>query len=126
MTPLVVMAITRVQYPVVDETDWLYQEIGKRIRQARIAAGMTQHALAEQSDLARSSVTNIESGNQQAPVHVLWRIAGAVGVSIRTLLPDAPPSGESLADVRLPDDVPAATRVALLRIASEQIPRTSR
>lgn len=99
----------------VEREDWLYKEIGGRIREARHKAGLTQIALGEAAGLSRTSITNIEMGNQQPTVHALWRIAEAAGVSPCSLLPassrrDEPPP------VRIPEDVPAATRAALLRI----------
>jgi transcriptional regulator with XRE-family HTH domain len=107
----------RVEYGSVDETDWLYREIGTRIRNARLTADLTQMVLAHQAGLARTSITNIEKGNQQPTIHALWRIADAVGVSPCQLLP-AWPSSSSDSEPYLPDDVPTATRAALLRIAT--------
>lgn len=108
----------------MEEQDWLYREIGRRIRDARRRASLTQVDLARKAGLARTSITNIEMGNQQPTIHALWRIADAVHTSPGDLLPDWP-TDRGPATSRLPDDVPAATRAALLRIDAKQDRRRS-
>lgn len=108
----------------MEEHDWLYREIGHRIREARLRASLTQVELAQKAGLARTSITNIEMGNQQPTVHALWRIADAVQTSPCDLLPGWP-NGRGATDSLLPDDVPAATRAALLRIDAKQTKRRS-
>ncbi len=46
-----------------DET-LVYREVGRRIRQARQRRGMSQAQLGQLVGLNRTSITNIESGNQ--------------------------------------------------------------
>ena len=106
------------------DPDWLYQEIGRRIRDARLDADLTQETVAHQSGLARTSITNIEMGNQQPTIHALWRIADAVHKSPCELLPPWPRSPHDAAAM-LPDDVPAATRAAIRRIDAGQAKRRS-
>jgi transcriptional regulator with XRE-family HTH domain len=67
----------------------LYKCIGRKIRDARKRASEkpSQAALAGQLGISRVSVVNIEAGRQQAPLHVLWRIAEALEIDITTLLP---------------------------------------
>jgi transcriptional regulator with XRE-family HTH domain len=64
-----------------------YAEVGRRVRMAREAAGLTQDALADQVELSRTSVTNIEKGRQKIALHTLCRVASAVGVEPASLLP---------------------------------------
>jgi transcriptional regulator with XRE-family HTH domain len=110
----------------VADDDWLYLEVGRRIRSARTKARLTQSALADAADLARTSITNIEMGNQQPTLHALWRIADAVQVSPCDLLPPWPsPLSSKASAPPLPDDVPTATRAALLRIATKHASRRS-
>ena len=106
-----------VEYQSVED-DWLYAEIGRRVRDARRSAGLTQVALGQSVGLARTSITNIETGNQQPTVHALWRIGGVLGVSPCALLPDWP-AEPVRTDPRLPDDVPEATRAILIKIAAQ-------
>jgi transcriptional regulator with XRE-family HTH domain len=102
----------------VAEDEWLYAEIGRRIRDARRRAGLTQAALGTLVGLSRTSVTNIESGNQQPTIHALWRIAGAVDAPACSLLPEGPPADRTA--TYLPTDVPAATRAVLLKLARSE------
>lgn len=66
----------------------LYREIGRRIRAAREERMMTQEALGLAVSLTRTSITNIESGRQRISVHTLWRVAEALQVDPRNLLPE--------------------------------------
>ncbi len=65
----------------------LYKVIGELVRTARERAGWTQNDLARLAGLTRTSITNLESGNQKLRVHTLFNIAQALGVSPETLLP---------------------------------------
>src|SRR5437764_15429219 len=102
----------------MDEGEWLYRAVGQSVRDARKRAGLTQEALARAADLARTSITNIEMGNQQPTLYALWRMADAIGVSPCELLPPWPRATSDPTQAHLPDAVPAATRAALLRISS--------
>jgi transcriptional regulator with XRE-family HTH domain len=70
--------------------DELYRGIGIRIRQERERRGWTQGELADRVGLGRTSMTNIEGGRQRLLVHQLWRIARALSIQARDLLPDLP------------------------------------
>lgn len=65
----------------------LYLEVGVRVRRRREALRITQDALAITVGLSRSSIANIERGQQHAPVHVLLWLAEALRVDVGTLLP---------------------------------------
>jgi len=56
------------------DRDSLYAQIGKRIQQRRASLGITQADLAKQVGMSRTSVANVEAGNQNAPVHVLYEM----------------------------------------------------
>lgn len=72
----------------IDETN-LYRQIGARIKQRRTEIDMTQDELAEAIGLLRTSVANIESGRQRAPVHVLYNVSAALRTQIEAILPSA-------------------------------------
>lgn len=82
----------------------LYATIGQRILRARKHLGLTQAALAQQVGLARTSLTNIERGQQQMQVHTLYALARALHVPVGTLLP----VDETAVDARISEEV--ATR----------------
>ena len=70
-----------------DETMKLYTEIGRRIRNARVAKNLSQEGLAVGVGLTRTSITNIEKGRQKLLVHTLWAIARELSVDVSSLLP---------------------------------------
>jgi len=112
----------------VDNLDWLDRELGSRIRKARGSSTprLTQDALAQRARLARTSITNIETGNQQPTLHALWRIADALGVSPCELLPPWSRSGTQPVSGDLPADVPEGTRAFLERLERKSTPSTRR
>lgn len=67
--------------------DELYITIGKRIRDIRQKKGFTQAKLADASSLSRTSITNIEHGRQQLPLHTLYDIAIALNHDVSEFLP---------------------------------------
>jgi len=72
------------------ERDAFLDDIGDRIRQARVKAKLTQKELAEKINASASWVYLVEDGQQNAQVNSLRKVAEALGVSIRSLLPDYP------------------------------------
>jgi len=66
----------------------LCAEFGARIRAARKKGRLTPQALGHLVGLSRSSIVNLELGRQRAPVHVVWNLAHALGVSVSDLVPD--------------------------------------
>ena len=70
--------------------DRFYKEFGRLVREAREEAKpkLTQDRLASTVGLSRTSITNIESGKQHIPLHVLYAIAEGIGVTPARLLPD--------------------------------------
>ena len=76
----------------------LYCVLGDRLRTLREASighsrRLTQADLAKLVGLERTSITNIEKGNQKVPLHVLYRMCDVFGVSTNDVLP-------AVADVR--------------------------
>ena len=74
----------------------IYAHIGKRIREERKALGFEQKDLAQEVDLARTSIVNIEAGRQAVSIHVLYKIARALGVSVMALLPEGAGDGDGI------------------------------
>ncbi|WP_175532457.1 helix-turn-helix domain-containing protein [Paenibacillus sp. yr247] len=67
--------------------DVIYEEIGKRIREAREVKKWTQEELGKLVDLTRTSITNIERGKQKIQIDGLYNFADILGVSVFSLLP---------------------------------------
>ena len=80
----------------------LLKLIGKKIQISR-KGKLTQEQLAKELKLTRTSVTNIEAGNQGVQVDTLWQISDILGVSIQELLPTKDEMG-TVYD-QLPEDI---------------------
>lgn len=65
----------------------LYKLIGERIKSQRESLGLSQLELSKKLDLSRSSVSNIELGRHQIPLHILYEISKVCNVNIDYLLP---------------------------------------
>jgi transcriptional regulator with XRE-family HTH domain len=65
--------------------------LGQRIRAVREERGLTQQAVARSAGIATDMVSRLENGHYTSPgLRTLLRIAEGIGVSLATLLPDAP------------------------------------
>jgi len=70
--------------------DEFLDDIGDRIKQARVKAKLTQKELAEKVGASPSWVYLVEDGQQNTQIHSLRKVAEALGVSIHSLIPDDP------------------------------------
>lgn len=64
------------------------RKLGARIRQLRLDRGMSQEALAFETDLAINSISTIERGEANPSVAVLVTIARVLKVKVRDLVDD--------------------------------------
>lgn len=74
---------------LADQPDWItsaQQALGRRVRNARLDANLTQEKLAERTGIDRSTIQRIELGQNDARISHLLRIAQAVGMPLRDLL----------------------------------------
>ena len=69
-------------------TDFL-EAFGRAVRQLRQERGMTQAELAARLSLGRTSITNLEKGQQSPPLSMLPEIASALGVDPLRLIANA-------------------------------------
>lgn len=74
---------------MANRSDSFFVLVGDRIREARRQIGLTQEELAAQVQLSRSSVTNIELGQQNVKLDTLCRIAVVLKVALADLVPDS-------------------------------------
>ncbi|MEU8968196.1 helix-turn-helix transcriptional regulator [Streptomyces monashensis] len=75
--------------PSAPPPDWVRNRrrvIGANIRTARLAANLTQEAVALRADTDRPSVVLIEKGERNATIDTLIRIADAIGVPLADLV----------------------------------------
>ena len=73
--------------PRTATSDLMARIIGREIRQARAAAGLTQAEVAERLGASASYITNIEAGRVNLTLGQLSRIAAAMGADVRLSLP---------------------------------------
>jgi transcriptional regulator with XRE-family HTH domain len=65
------------------------ERLSDKIRNARRDAGMNQLELAKASGVGAATVARLEAGTQDDPkISTLRRLAGALGVDVRDLLPE--------------------------------------
>ena len=68
----------------------VYREIGEMIRLERESAEISQTKLAFELNLTRTSITNIESGRQRIPLHLIYNICKFLDIGIHKVLPSDP------------------------------------
>ena len=66
-----------------------YISIGKRIREARIKAGLKQSELAFQANLTTSHLSHIETGQTKLALPTIVKIANVLSVSLDELMCDS-------------------------------------
>jgi transcriptional regulator with XRE-family HTH domain len=77
----------------------LYRQVGSLIASNR-RGKYTQSSLAKKLGLSRSSVANIERGEQTIQLHSLFRVAEVLRVSVSNLIPESPRFEESRVTLR--------------------------
>lgn len=73
---------------MAEESGWT--EVGERLRQARLAAGMSQGELGGHVGLDRTMIAKIEAGNRRVDALELARLSSALSVPMVYLLQPAP------------------------------------
>lgn len=66
---------------------------GKRLREVREAAGLSQEKLAELATLHRTYVSSVERGKRNISLENIERLAVALNVTMGALMPDPKPAG---------------------------------
>jgi len=61
---------------------------GKRLREVREKAGISQEKLAELAELHRTYVSSVERGKRNISLLNIERLAIALGVTMRELMPE--------------------------------------
>ena len=63
------------------------RQVGQRVRARREATGLSQTGLERAAELRPTTVIGLERGEGDLDVYDLYRLAGALGLDIRDLLP---------------------------------------
>ncbi|MDT0441946.1 helix-turn-helix domain-containing protein [Streptomyces johnsoniae] len=85
-------------------------ELGERIAEARLAAGLSQGYLAAQVDLERTVVVRIEAGERRITALELFRLAEALGVPLGHLVTRPPEALVSRRSGLAEEDADTASR----------------
>jgi transcriptional regulator with XRE-family HTH domain len=72
--------------PRTAASDPAARNVGREVRRARLAAGLTQSALASELGTNSSYVANLEAGRLNLTVGQLARVAGAIGADLEVSL----------------------------------------
>lgn len=70
------------------DDDEIYRQIGIYLQIARKINKLTQAELASLVGVERTSITNIEKGQQRVPLHLLYKLCKVLEIEIRDMLPD--------------------------------------
>lgn len=73
-------------------------EIGRRLRQARIAKGLTQKEMAESVGLSHQAIQKYESGESRLSLSTLAQLRQRLGIEAADLLPAIRADGTAIAD----------------------------
>ncbi|WP_431188562.1 helix-turn-helix domain-containing protein [Arthrobacter crystallopoietes] len=92
------MPIRPEQTPKTQQDRWarIRAQVGGRIRELRLANGLTQEALALEVGMSRNMLIHLEWGKRSIAYERLWDIAEVLGVGVEELLrppAHAPSSG---------------------------------
>jgi transcriptional regulator with XRE-family HTH domain len=89
------------------------QEIGRRIAAYRKFKGFSQEELAQQVQISRSSLTQIELGKRNLQLIEFQRIANILGFSLDKFLSENFAIGEELAEPEAPSSEKAEVRISV-------------
>jgi transcriptional regulator with XRE-family HTH domain len=84
-----------------------YAEVGRRIRDHRNKAGMTQEDLGRllSPPMTRVSVANFEGGHQRVLSHTLVQLAAALNVEVTDILPPKTVQPVANSNARITDEL---------------------
>ena len=64
-----------------------YEKLGRKIQKLRKATDLTQEEFAERLNISRTHMGHIEQGRKQPSLELLQKIAKALGVKTKDLIP---------------------------------------
>ena len=99
--------------------DQQLQEIGARLKQARLAKNLTQPQLAEAADISVSFLINLENGRQAMNIKTLTALLDILNVSADWLLNNGTDSANHAAALEIEKELASCTpkeRETILRL----------
>lgn len=80
--------------------DAVVGRFGVRLRETRIARGMTQAVLAERAEVSVAYIGRLERGEAAPGIDLVARLATALGVKMAELLPESDPPPDAVSVLR--------------------------
>src|SRR3954465_6206134 len=76
------------QTPEAQQRHWaaVRSQVGARIRELRIAQGLTQESLGLEAGMSRNMIIGLEWGRKSVAYERLWDLASVLGVGVDELL----------------------------------------
>lgn len=99
--------------------DQQLQEIGARLKQARLAKNLTQSQLAEAADISVSFLSNLEQGRQAMNIKTLASLLDILNISADWLLNNGTDSANHAAAMEIEKELASCTpkeRATILRL----------
>ena len=99
--------------------DQKLQEIGARLKQARLAKNLTQQQLAEAVDISASFLSNVEMGRQAMNIKTLISLLDTLNISADWLLNNSTDSANHAAAIEIEKELASCTpkeRETILRL----------
>ena len=99
--------------------DQQLQEIGLRLKQARLAKNLSQPQLAEAADISVSFLSNLENGHQAMNIKTLISLTDVLNISADWLLGNSTDSANHAAALEIEKELSSCTpkeRDAILRL----------
>ena len=99
--------------------DQQLQEIGLRLKQARLAKNLSQPQLAEAADISVSFLSNLENGHQAMNIKTLISLTDVLNISADWLLGNSTDSANHAAALDIEKELSSCTpkeREAILRL----------
>ena len=93
------------------------EDIGRRLREARLAAGLSQSMLERKSGVPKSMLSRYENDHLLPSMRTLRRLATAIGVPVASFF-DSDPSPTTLDGELARRGIRFATRAEMLRFAN--------
>ena len=115
----------------MNETDYNFSNISKRIRTTRIERGITQENLASAVHVNTSHICNIENNRVKVSLVTLINISKALDVTVDYLLADQYPESsgildkEILLELKNSDENTKETILKILKILNDQTQKNS-
>lgn len=83
------------------KADFSWAEVGRRVRDIRVARGLSQQSLANKSRITQAGLARIETGQTNPQIETLGSIAAALRTSVRQLMTGNSISGGSALVARI-------------------------